>query len=129
MQPVPQAATIAVAVLGLTTLFVARMPAFRQDFRRSISLSVGAVSLLTILLSLNVLLVGLALRDRASIDDLAMINGLLLAGFVLLLVSTLAFFFSLGTLIWTLVPTDPEHHPGRVASGSAATRPVDPYTP
>lgn len=130
MQPLPQAATIAVAVLGLTTLIVARIPAFRKDFRRSVSIVVSAVSLLTILLSLNVLLAGMKLHESAAVDEVALVNGLLLAGFVLMLVSTLAFFFSLGVLIWTLVPTEPSALRLRIPDPSAPPpQPIDPYTP
>lgn len=130
MQALPQAATLAVVVLGLVTLAIARLPAFRRNFRRSISITVGAVSLLTILLSLNVMLTGLDLRGSAAADDLAMINGLLLAGFVLMLVSSLAFFFALGVLIWTLVPFERDPRPMLPADPTARPpRPIDPFTP
>ena len=128
MHPLLQAATIGVAVLGLFSLVIARMPRFREDFRRSVSVVLGAVALLTILLSLNVMLAGLRLRDSAALDDVALINGLLLTGFVLLLVSSLAFFFSLGLLIWTLVPAGtaaPSYH----VADPSSPQPVDPYTP
>ena len=130
MQQLPQAATVAVAVLGITSLIVGRIPAFRKDFRRSVSVAVGAVSLLTILLSLNVLLAGLALHESAAVDELALVNGLLLAGFVLLLVSSLAFFFALGVLIWTLVPIDPKTLLLNLPDPTAPpAQPIDPYTP
>ena len=130
MQAVPQAVTLAVVVLGLLALVVARSPSFRKDFRRSISTAVAAVALLTVLLSLNVMLTARSLYASAANEQLAMINSLLLAGLVLMLVSTLAFFFSLGIFIWTLVP-DPGPSQRLVLADPASppTPPVDPYTP
>lgn len=116
-------------VLGLVALIVARMPSFRKDFRRSVSIIVGAVSLLTILLSLNVMLTAVTLHASATSDQLSMINSLLLAGLVLMLVSALAFFFSLGVLIWTLVPTDgPTQRLLMTDLRSPPPQPFDPYT-
>lgn len=130
MQSFSQTATLAVVVLGLFALGVARLPSFRNDFRRSVSTAVGAVSLLTLLLSLNVMLTAMNLHASAADHESAMINGLLLAGLVLMLVSTLALFFSLGLLIWTLVPSDGTSHGHVVTDSIAASRqPVEPYTP
>ena len=117
-----QALSIAVVVVGFATLIVARMPAFRADFRRSTSLTVAVVALLTILLSLNVLVVGVQVRDataQVAPDQTSALNGLLLVGMLLLLVSSLAFFFALGVLLWTLVPD-------RGSSGEPLTRAAPP---
>ena len=130
MPAIPQTVTLAVVILGLVALIVARLPSFRRDFRRSVSTAVAAVALLTLLLSLNVMVTAQSLYATAVNHQLAMINSLLLAGLVLMLVSTLAFFFSLGILIWTMVP---DH--GRSARlslpdpTSSAAQPADPYTP
>jgi hypothetical protein len=99
--------SVAVLVVGVGTLLIARTPYFRADFRRSTAITVVVVALLTVLLSLNVLLVGAQVRDATAAlvpDQAPALNGLLLAGMLLLLVSSLAFFLALGVLMWTLVP-------------------------
>src|SRR5688500_6970336 len=100
MQALPQAVTLYVVVLGLLALVVDRLTSFRKDFRCSVTIIVGSVSLLTILLSLNVMLTAASLHESSTVDQLSMVNSLLLAGLVLMLVSSRAFFFSLGFLIW-----------------------------
>ncbi len=89
----------------------------------------GAVSLLTILLSLNVILTAMTFHASATSDQLPMINGLLLAGLVLMLVSALSFFFALGVLIWTLVPAEaPAQRLSMTDLAAPPSQPFDPYT-
>jgi hypothetical protein len=96
---------ILVASLALSA---GRFSIFRNDLQRSISLGVCLLSLLMIALSVDILTVGFRLRQAslqaADASLAAEWNGLLLGAILLLLVSSLAFFFAMGVFIWSLVP-------------------------
>jgi hypothetical protein len=101
LQLLPDAVIGAVALVGVASVVVARLPAFRDDMRRSIALAVAGVSLLTLVLSLEVLMAASYLQASAEPSPVDPEN-LLLAGLVLTLTSSLSLFFSLGVLIWTM---------------------------
>ena len=122
--------TTSVAALGFVTLMVARLSAFRHDFRKGVSLALTAVTLLTIVLSLNVIMASVNLRPAVAAESVPSVNGLLLAGLILLLVSVLGFFFSIGVLVWSFVPGPGDIGPLPVDDPTAQPpTPVGPYTP
>jgi hypothetical protein len=98
----------ALLLVALAASAAAKLPLFQKELRRSISLGLALIGLLTIVLSLQVLVTGLRLRAAALVSAqeamVAQWNGLILGAIVLLLVSGLAFFFALGVFIWSLLP-------------------------
>lgn len=102
----------AVLIVAVLALVMARFPLFQRDLRRSLSFGVAFVGLLIIVLSVHVLNTGLGLRSAAvaaaEAEMVSQWNGLILGALLLLMVSSLAFFFAMGVFMWSLVPTTTE---------------------